>query len=67
MKRPTGEQYQRAAMALYQDDEIEIDAGDYEREDDAARVSVNDEGGAWVKAWVYVTDEEAFEIGEKLA
>lgn len=53
MKRPTDEQYGESAYLIYarpSDDDIEID--------EDKMVSQNDEGGAWVRAWVYVRDTD---------
>src|SRR4051812_10394330 len=44
----------RQAYAVGSDDDIEIDSD--------AKVSPNDEGGAWVAAWVYVRNEDVREI-----
>ena len=50
LERPSGEvKYVRAAMEMYDNDEVNID--------DDARVSLC-EDGAFVQAWVYVNDEE---------
>lgn len=53
MKRPTTKQFQDAARKLYHDpdNDLEIDAN--------PAVSKNNEGGAWVAAWIYVRDEDA--------
>ena len=53
MKRPSLTAIRATARKLYangSDDDIEID--------DRAPVSRNEEDGAWVRAWVYVRDEE---------
>ena len=45
------EQYREGARRLwYEDGEIEIDEG--------ATVSVSDDGGAYVQAWVWVSDSD---------
>ena len=52
--RPSLKAIRATARKLYadhSDDDIEID--------DNAAVHRNDEGGAWVRAWVYVRDEQA--------
>lgn len=50
--RPTDDQYHAAAKRLHESEgQLEIDNG--------ATISVSDDGGAYVQAWVWVTDEEA--------
>lgn len=62
MKRPSHKEYIDAARSIYggplgryniDTDDLEIDAFD-----NGGEVSQNDEGGAWVKAWVYVRDTD---------
>lgn len=45
------------ARNYYQTDDVEID--------DNALISPNDEGGRWVAAWVWVSDEMMEEQNEK--
>jgi hypothetical protein len=54
MKQPTRKEMIAAARGLYQSDDIEID-------DNAklSRAEGNPENGAFVQAWVWVSDEEA--------
>ena len=52
----TDSQYRKTAMRLYGSDDIEIDETSV-----ASRTDISDGGddGAWVKAWVWVTNEDA--------
>ncbi len=54
MKLPTRKQMIAAARGLYQSDDIEID-------DNAklSRAEGNPDDGAFLQAWVWVSDEEA--------
>lgn len=53
MKRPTDEQYQKAAKGIHhKEGEVEIDIGKQ------TKVSRSDDGGAYIQAWVWVYDDE---------
>lgn len=57
MERPEALKYFHAAQAEFTTDEIEIDIPSTEAEAEK-QISRNDEG-AWVRAWVFVSDIEA--------
>ncbi len=54
MKQPTRKEMIAAARGLYQSDDIEID-----HNPKLSRAEGNPENGAFVQAWVWVSDEEA--------
>ncbi len=51
LENPLFEKYRAAAMASARDGEIEVDAG--------AVVSHGSDGGAYVMAWLWISDDEA--------
>ena len=54
MKKPSHEQYRKAAKRLFEKEgTIEID--------DAARISQGTDPGAYVQCWCWVSDEEALQ------
>ncbi len=54
MKQPTRKEMIAAGRGLYQSDDIEID-----HNAKLSRAEGNPENGAFVQAWVWVSDEEA--------
>lgn len=55
-------QYRVSAMRQYGSDEIEIDDCAATGETLVARVDADADDGAWVKAWIWVRNEDAAKV-----